>query len=368
MPALNNTPSQRLYFIDIARSIAILLMLQGHFVDTTLADEFRDQNFLAYNIWSYIRQFTAAIFLTVTGIVFTYLLLNQSSGGYFQNQRIRKGIKRVLELLFWGYLLQPGAFHVLQCIAVGLFLIIVLYGFSLWTKKIPVYIYFFIVASVLFASNLYFGPMNPTFYWPKNAPEFVQNIFHGPNSVFPITPYLGFTFFGAFLGSVLVGIKDKIHSWKFILTSFFIGVMFIFFSKPFYLYLHEIPTLAPYKLYLMDWIFLKIGMVLLVLSILIALEAYWLKNLKSNLFLKLGQNTLSIFIIHMFILYGPGIHYSVKKYFNHEINAIWIAPSALGFVLFFVLYVYILDKYKPHFQKYLNPIKSRTNWLFGIKN
>jgi uncharacterized membrane protein len=360
-------PSKRLYFIDIARSIAILLMLQGHFVDTTLADEFRDERYLAYQIWSYIRQFTSAVFLTVTGIVFTYLLLNQS-GGYFQNQRIRKGLKRVLELFFWGYLLQPRAFHVLQCIGVGLLFIITLYRLSLLIKKLPLSWYFLLASVALFASNLYFGALKPDIYWPENAPEIVQNIFHGPTSVFPITPYLGFTLFGAFLGSTLVGIKEKIHSWKFIVPSFSVGFLLVLFSKPFLIYLNGLPSFAPVKVYLLDWIFLKIGMVLLVLSLLIAAEAFWLKNLQSNLFLKLGQNTLSIFIIHMFILYGPGIRYSIQKYFDHGLNAIWIAPSALVFILFFVLYVYLLDRYRNQIKWFFEPIKSRTNRLFGIKD
>ena len=364
----NLFPNKRLYFIDIARSIAILLMLQGHFVDATLADEFRNEHYLAYEIWSYVRQFTSAIFLTVTGIVFTYLLLNQSIGGYFQNQRIRKGLKRVVELFFWGYFLQPRAFHVLQCIAVGLLLIMVLYGISIFVRKIPLSFYFFIASSLLFASNLYFGGLPSDVYWPNNAPEFIQNMFHGPTSVFPITPYLGFTLFGAFLGSMLVGIKDKIHSWKFIAPSLLIGILFVFLSKPFFIYLNGFEFFAPYKLYQMDWIFLKIGMVLLILSLLIALEAYWLKNLQPNLFLKLGQNTLSIFILHMFILYGPGIHYSIQKYFDHKINAQWIAPSAFSFVVLFVLYVYLLDRCRPLVKRLLNPIKSRANWVFGIKD
>jgi hypothetical protein len=204
-------------------------------------------------------------------------------------------------------------------------------------------------------------------YWPEKAPEFVQNIFHGPTSVFPITPYLGFTLFGAFLGSMLVSIKESIHSWKFIVPSFSVGILLVLFSKPFLIYLNGLSNFAPFKLYLLDWIFLKIGMVLLVLSLLITAEAFWFKNIQNNLFLKLGQNTLSIFIIHMFILYGPGIRYSIQKYFDHGVNAHWIFPAALIFVLFFVLYVYLLDRYRSYVQRLLNPLKSKTNWLFGIK-
>ena len=34
----------RLYFIDIVRAIAILMMLQGHFVDTLLDPQFRNDD------------------------------------------------------------------------------------------------------------------------------------------------------------------------------------------------------------------------------------------------------------------------------------------------------------------------------------
>ena len=46
-------PNQRLYFIDAVRAFAILMMLQGHFIDTLLAPEFRSDDFIAYRIWSY---------------------------------------------------------------------------------------------------------------------------------------------------------------------------------------------------------------------------------------------------------------------------------------------------------------------------
>ena len=86
----------RLYFIDIARSIAILLMLEGHFVDNGLMDVYRDTNYEIYNVWLFIRSFTSPIFLTITGIVFTYLLIGNNHLEYFKNNRIKKGYKRVV--------------------------------------------------------------------------------------------------------------------------------------------------------------------------------------------------------------------------------------------------------------------------------
>jgi len=360
--------SKRLYFIDIARSVAILLMLQGHFVDATLSDEYRSQAYVGFAIWSYIRQFTAAIFLTVTGIIFTYLLLNQTTASFFQNQRIRKGAKRVIALLFWGYILQPGAFHVLQCIAIGILVIMVFYGFSLWIKSIPLYIYFILASLGLFLSDLYFEVLEKNQFWPSTAPTFIQNIFHGPVSIFPITPYLGFVLFGALLGSLLHRVGKKIHSLIYILPTFLVGICLVLFSDPFFLWLHNIPELAYLKLYVMAWIPLKIGMVLLVLSLVIALEAYLWKSIKPNLFLKLGQNTLIIFITHIFILYGPWLNMSVTKYYNHRIDANYIVPATLLFVVFFVVLVYLIDRYKKSILQVAVPIQNFGNRFFGIKD
>lgn len=82
-------PKTRLYFIDMARTIAILLMLEGHFVHDSLALEWVDDSFPAYRTWKFIRGFTSPTFLTVTGLIFTYLLLGNEQLPFWQNMRVR---------------------------------------------------------------------------------------------------------------------------------------------------------------------------------------------------------------------------------------------------------------------------------------
>ncbi len=95
----------RLFFIDALRAFAILMMLQGHFISGLLDPIYKDTSNALYNFWLYCRGFTAPVFFTITGWVFTFLLLrNKVQGG--QNPRIKKGLKRTLELLAWGYLLR----------------------------------------------------------------------------------------------------------------------------------------------------------------------------------------------------------------------------------------------------------------------
>ena len=213
----------RLYFIDIARSIAILLMLEGHFVDNGLMYDYRDTNYDIYNVWLFIRGFTSPIFLTITGIVFTYLLVGNNHIDCFKNNRIKKGYKRVVELLFWGYLLQFEAFHVLQCIGIGILSILILYGIYKVIKIVPLWIYFFIAGTFIFSSNILIYSWPKEYYWPENAPVFLQDIFHGKNSIFPILPNMGYTMYGAMIGVILYTYKSKVKEWSFILSVFLIG-------------------------------------------------------------------------------------------------------------------------------------------------
>ncbi|MEY4349999.1 MAG: hypothetical protein RL078_41, partial [Bacteroidota bacterium] len=159
------TPKTRLYFIDMARTIAILLMLEGHFIHDSLALKWADEAYPAYVTWKFIRGFTSPTFLTVTGLVFTYLMLGNDRVSFFKNIRIKKGLKRVVELLFWGYLLQYYAFHVLQCIAIGILFIILIYGLWRYVRFIPLFVLYALAGLGLFLSYLFFGQLGAT-YWP----------------------------------------------------------------------------------------------------------------------------------------------------------------------------------------------------------
>jgi uncharacterized membrane protein len=362
----NNSSKQRLYFIDIARSIAILLMLEGHFVHDSLALDLRDESNSIYYYWKFIRGFTSPVFLTVTGIVFTYLLLGNDHTPFWKNQRVRKGLKRVVELLFWGYLLQYYAFHVLQCIGIGILTIITIYGISRLIKVIPLWIYYAVAGVLLFSSYLYFGLLPEGQYWPKHAPEFIQNIFHGKHSLFPLTPHMGYTMFGAMIGVILFHAKEKVKTTRFILAGFSLGLFLFLFIKKCLLLLSEISLFDNAPIYRMDWLFEKLGVVFMVLSVLLALETYVLKIKKSNLFLKVGQSTLSIYIIHMIVLYGSLTGRGLTHYFHERLNAYQIVPYTLLFVLSFVVFAYFLGHIRNGLAFVLVPLKKLTNRLFLI--
>ncbi len=357
----------RLYFIDIARSIAILLMLEGHFVDNALMDVYRDTNNDIYNAWLFVRGFTSPIFLTITGIVFTYLLIGNNHLEYFKNNRIKKGYKRVVELLFWGYVVQVYAFHVLQCIGIGILSILILYGIYKAVKIIPLWVYFFFAGTIIFSSYIVISSWPKEYYWPESAPIFIQNMFHGKYSIFPILPRMGYTMYGAMIGVILYTYKSKVKEWSFILSVFLIGAFLYFFLKDLLLILDGIFAHPIYHLYKVDWLYECLGMVLIILSILITLEKF-IGEIKPNLFLKIGQNTLTIYILHMVLLYGSITGFGINKLIHKNLTPWQILPATICFILFFVILIYYLDEIKLKLDFILKPIKKLVNKLFYIKD
>jgi uncharacterized membrane protein len=335
----------RLYFIDIARSIAILLMLEGHFVDNALMDVYRDTNNDIYNAWLFVRGFTSPIFLTITGIVFTYLLVGNNHLEYFKNNRIKKGYKRVVELLFWGYVVQVYAFHVLQCIGIGILSILILYGIYKAVKIIPLWVYFFFAGTIIFSSYIVISSWPKEYYWPESAPIFIQNMFHGKYSIFPILPRMGYTMYGAMIGVILYTYKSKVKEWSFILSVFLIGAFLYFSLKDILLILDGIFAHPIYHLYKVDWLYECLGMVLIILSILITLEKF-IGEIKPNLFLKIGQNTLTIYILHMVLLYGSITGFGINRVIHKNLTPWQILPATICFILFFVILIYYLDEIK----------------------
>ena len=79
----------RLYFIDALRAFAILMMLQGHFISGLLDPVFKDPTNPVYSFWLYCRGFTAPVFFTITGWVFTFLLLRNPEQGW-KNPRVKR--------------------------------------------------------------------------------------------------------------------------------------------------------------------------------------------------------------------------------------------------------------------------------------
>ena len=329
----------RLQFIDMARSFAILLMLEGHFTGAALANQYRNEDYILYNIWHNLHGLTSPLFFTVTGLVFVYLLTGtKSTEPFFQNSRVKKGFNRVYMLLFWGYIIQLSlwsviksiyfgtsfhldwfaAFHVLQSIAFGIAFLLLIYGIHLFVKKGDILWYYLIAALLIFigysqmkeyiqADELRIaGTTLKANYWPNGFPSFIQNMFYGKYSDFSFMRYAGYVLLGGMTGRI---IRKHEHLTKknwfgiaFILIAIFLNVFIqsILVQVDSFTEMIGICQKGVYELN--STAFMRFGQVIGLLGILMLIDGNF--KVKAPLFLKLGQNTLPIYVIHVIILYG----------------------------------------------------------------
>ncbi len=315
--------TNRLYFIDAVRAFAILMMLQGHFVDTLLDVTYRDDTNIIFKCWTYFRGITAPTFFTISGLIFSYLLIRAKHSGSVK-KRMRKGFLRGLMLIGIGYLLRVPIFEwligefnsyfliidVLQCIGLSLICIVIIYRLTF--KKTLI----FSILMLLLGLTIFMTEPLYRFLELSDVPELFSNYLTKSNgSVFTILPWFGYVAFGAFIATLFYRYLERPRFKLATVSGFFIvGMVLIQFSghllMKFY-YLTAIDLFKSVAYY--NYLFTRLGNVLVIFSLFYLAERY----LKQPLILKIGQKTLSIYVIHFIIMYGSftgiGLHQLIGK-------------------------------------------------------
>ncbi len=329
----------RLYFVDAMRAWAILMMLQGHFIDGLLDPVFRDNSNITFTVWKYFRGITAPVFFTVSGFIFTYLLIKVPQRGW-QNPRVSKGIKRGLQLLFIGYLLRANLFgilkgqvyktfflvDVLHCIGLSLLGIIGIYLLAHRTKKtlLPV---------MLLGVTLFLFLFEPIYsQWTfEFLPQALANFLTRDNgSVFTIIPWFGYTTFGAFLSVVFTRYREHRFLYPYAISLCLLtGTALIFYSSWIFMQLTYLTGIPLFRAIAdNNYLFIRLGDVFVVFAMFMLFR----RMMVNATLLKIGQSTLSIYIIHFIILYGSFTGLGLYRIFHHGLNPTAAISGALIFM------------------------------------
>lgn len=377
-----NSPKKRLKFIDMARSIAILMMLEGHFTGAALDWDYRTYDYFFFKVWHLFHGLTSPLFFTVTGLIFVYLLVGKKEVSFAENPRVKKGFRRVGQLLFWGYVIQFDlwtffksiyhggkfyfdwfqAFHVLQSIALGIFLLIIVYRIYSWIKVGPIYLYYLLFGIVIFGfyaimkehiiidkKMLEEGLISAPNYWPKNAPKFIQNMFYGQYSDFSFVRMSGYVMFGGAIGSIVRTYEHNVKKWWFGTIFIALGLLIAIFIRDIFISLDNLFNSINW--FEIPWKYnstsiSRFGQVLVLLGILILIDKFF--KVKAKLFLKVGQTTFPIYIVHVIILYGGFFGFGLKPLvFDRNIepfSAILISVIAITFFVLLVKYIQPFEK------------------------
>ncbi|MFI5236774.1 MAG: heparan-alpha-glucosaminide N-acetyltransferase domain-containing protein [Ignavibacteriales bacterium] len=314
----------RVIFIDLMRAIAVLQMVQGHTIFVFLSQEFKSTELPAYAVWNFLRGMTAPIFMFTAGTVFIYLfrLVKKS---FWENYRVKKGIKRAFLLLFLGYIMKYPTWTVFDFSEVTeekwqLFLaidVLQLIGFSLLilltilyiTEKLKLnYTAMFTISSGIF---FLLSPFTDVVNWNLILPEpIAAYLYSGSGSLFPLFPWAGYVISGGLLGSYLSENPLVFKSSRFSILLAVFGGAFTLTALLSELFLQMLQIQVYNPQTTPSTIFLRVGFVLLLTSAVsyIALKL----NSIPQLLILVGRNTLLIYFIHLIILYGstwtPGLN------------------------------------------------------------
>lgn len=437
----------RLVFIDIARSIAILMMLEGHFIVMALSEDYRGNEYFFYDLWRFTRGLTAPLFFTVSGLVFTYLLVRKEEP-FFKSIRVKKGLSRTGKLILWGYALQLNLiyiikgefsgyfyiFHVLQCIGLSLFVVILLYGLYKLIRVVP----FFLILAI---GGLLGFILKPTIYSIdfSGVHPMIENMLvvttedRSFKSIFALFPWVGFTLLGGMVGAFVSKRPQHVYTNWFPLALTIIAILLntipdvilaivqpffrLFGMEPFVglgyllarfgqvlfvfaiiiivgkhkrylrlLYYRKLSFLRSWMLPIISFIiggallgihFYGIGisdstekiMIFSTLSLSalaqfflflgIVLTSAKLIQWNYNLFIKIGQNTLSIYIIHVMILYAGLFGFGLNKIISRALDPWYVIVCAVAFMLFFTYIVKHIDDIKDFYKRAI-PRKWRS--------
>jgi uncharacterized membrane protein len=318
---------KRLYFIDAVRAFAILMMLQGHFIDTLLASEYKDMSKTSFQVWTYFRGITAPTFFTISGLIFTYLLLLAKRKGKVK-ERMKKGIWRGVTLIAIGYALRIPIFQwlnfefstsffvvdVLQIIGLSIILVVLCYQLLL-RKTLLFSILMLAIGTVIFLSEPLYRDLTL-----EHLPVAISNYLSKANgSVFTILPWFGYMAYGAFIATLFYQYLPH-HRFKFLTIVGFTlgGVLFIMYSSSTLMELYRAFDIEVFKeVAYFNYLFTRLGNVLLLFAVFYALEFM----VKQPLILKIGQKTLSIYVIHFIIIYEAITH--IIEFGFYKIIGFW---------------------------------------------
>ena len=207
------TASRRLVFVDYARALAVLFMVQGHALDALLAPPYRQG--ALWDGWLFLRGLTSCSFLVLSGVAFSVTSLRHWEAQRSWSPRVFKRVRRALFFLAFAYLLRFPAGHIdhaqwvspvawqsffvvdiLQVVAVSLLALQGLVALSPGPRQ-------FVQASGAAAAAIVLAtPVVWAADWSSWPAWLVAYLTTSGGSLFPLFPWAGYLLAGAALGIV----------------------------------------------------------------------------------------------------------------------------------------------------------------------
>lgn len=363
--------SQRITALDLARFLAMVMMIQGHTIYALASPDVIDITTFPWNIWHFCRGITAPVFLMVSGAVHVFANKRDDRGRIPRKTIIRR-IRIALILIFIGYILvfpcqriwdlpfvsaegwdRFFQVNILQLFGLSLILILGAFVLTRSDKQLAVF------SGVTALAITFLGPFVHSIDWFAILPgPLAAYMAYDHGSLFPIFPFSSYLFYGVVLGVILKRIDPEKRTRSILVWGIPSGIVFIvlgyFFSNSLMGIKTDIIDMSRSGL---DLVFIRVGFVLAGLSLISLL---YLKTKKLTKYYSLfGKRALFIYIGHLVIIYGSAIFPSLNSLYAkslslHEVLPIVVIVEAATLAAVYY-YEYTIHKYPKSriFYKYL---------------
>jgi uncharacterized membrane protein len=317
------TRGARIDFIDLLRGWAVVVMIETHVVNATLAADVMGGSFFQY--LKFINGLVAPSFLFASGLSYAVATRRKAQEYLSFGKPLFKQLWRIVSIALIGYLLHVPIFSarrlfteatdeqwqsffqvdVLQCIAISL---LVLQGFLLVLRSQPRLYLVTLAASITIIIVTPF--VWETDFWsilPWPVAGYLNGIRY---SLFPIFPWTAFLFAGAVTGHFFLEARDRNarRSDQQGDTPFYRSLLWSGGSLVLLSYLIDIAfpglrTRDDYWVISPAFVCLRLGIVML----LCAGAGFWTHTVhpKGRPFMLLfGRESLLVYVTHLLLLYG----------------------------------------------------------------
>ena len=360
----------RLYALDMARFIAMIMMIQGHTMYTMVDHQFIDVQSFPWSWWNFLRGLTAPIFLFVSGAVHVFAM-KRSQNGSISKETLKKRLQWIAIIFICGYLLVFPAsrlidlpyldtsiwrqflqFNILQLTPFTLLFVLALSYITHSVKALG--IISGISALIIFISTPYIQNIDVFAFLPET---FGAMISYKHGSLFPIFPFSGFMLGGVAFGAWLHSLHQEKRSvffnkHVFLLSILVIGIALIamywtnlWMPRPVH---NDAMMTNP------AFMFVRIGIILFLFGI-----CQRFVNLFDSYkyhFVFFSSKSLHIYVIHLILLYGTPWFPSIGRTFQYSQSLIAGAGLAVVIILLTLGLVIAEDEIKrrsPKSYKYI---------------
>lgn len=348
----------RYYFLDMLRALAVAEMIHGHSLDGLLSVTLRNTPFFVN--WTYVRGYTAPVFLFAAGFAFAIATLPRLDSYTLVSGPFLQRIQRFLFVILLGYLMYLPFFS-LRNTALSI-------GTTAWEKFLKVDILRCIGFSALFLQLwLLLKPRREwswvvigllTFAMPVLTPwinnsEFVLSLpaflrYYLAGSRFPLFYYSSYLFLGFLLGYLFLDREKWWFSHALAIALALLLLAALMNKMGVWVSLHRFMTTA--------------GLIVLLAVLLERCERCWTRMpLPLKYF---GRESLVVYVVHLMIVYGSVLNKGMVSYWGPTLSYVEVYLFIGWLTAAMVVLAYVWHRLKVEHRPVARWIRNIIYWGF----